>query len=35
MAERARLVGGRLEVHTGNGRGTRLKVELPPCKVAS
>jgi NarL family two-component system sensor histidine kinase LiaS len=29
MAERARLVGGRLDVETGNGRGTRLTVDLP------
>jgi PAS domain S-box-containing protein len=31
MAERARLVGGRLDVSTRKGRGTRLKVELPSC----
>ena len=31
MAERARLVGGRLDVSTRKGRGTRLRVELPSC----
>jgi PAS domain S-box-containing protein len=29
MAERARLVGGRLEVVSGPGEGTRVSVELP------
>jgi PAS domain S-box-containing protein len=31
MAERARLVGGRLDVSTQKGHGTRLTVELPSC----
>jgi two-component system sensor histidine kinase UhpB len=29
MAERARLVGGELEISTGRGRGTRVTLRVP------